>query len=128
MLTTRRGKRTRQSYAREQKRISQNTAYKRGRQFEYRVKKHFEKRGYYVVRKYASKGAEDLIAIKNVEMLDHTSKHLSEVFLIQCKNLKVEKKLSKKDANRLKILAKQVGGTPLLAQNINHKLKIEEVI
>jgi Holliday junction resolvase len=109
----------------EKKRISKNTAYKRGRAFEYRVKKHFEKQGYYVVRKYASQGAEDLIAIKGI----HPTYGIgSEVLLIQCKNLKVEKKLSKVDATRLKSLAKQVGGTPLLAQNINHKLKIEEVV
>lgn len=82
--------------------------------------------GYYVKRSYASKGAEDLIAIKSIELVGYAPK-ISEVLLIQCKNLKVEKKLDKKDANRLKILAQQVGGTPILAQNINHKLKIEEV-
>lgn len=117
------------------KKISKNTAYKRGRAFEYRVKKHFEKQGYYVVRKYASKGAEDLIAIKSMILQRiHTTdgqvipvKTASEVLLIQCKNLKVEKKLDKKEAQRLKDLAKQCGGTPLLASNANHKLNITEV-
>jgi Holliday junction resolvase len=129
-----RGRRTRQSYAREQKRISQNTAYKRGRNFEYRVKKHFERNGYYVVRKYASKGAEDLIAIKKAgtDLLDYQKNELkyvtlSEVLLIQCKNLKVEKKLKREDAERLIALAKQCGATPLLASNQNHKLNIIEV-
>lgn len=111
----------------KKKRISKNTAYKRGRQFEYRVKKHFEKKGYYVVRKYASQGAEDLIALKVIYLNGHSAVYVTECLLIQCKNLKVEKKLSKKDADRLKLLAKQVGGTPLLAQNLNHKLTITEV-
>lgn len=104
------------------KRISKNTAYKRGRQFEYRVKKHFEKLGYYVKRSYASKGAEDLIAIKALEAYA-----ASKVLLIQCKNLKVEKKLDKKEINNLKALAKQTGGTPLHVFNRNHKLVIEEI-
>jgi Holliday junction resolvase len=137
-------KRSKTSYYRKKnkvKRISKNTAYKRGRQFEYRVKKHFEKLGYYVKRSYASKGAEDLIAIKSIDVQKFYSDDsvtyanislnkktpLSEVFLIQCKNLKVEKKLNKEEADRLKKLAKQCGATPLLAQNINHKLKIEEI-
>jgi Holliday junction resolvase len=116
------------------KRISKNTAYKRGRAFEYRVKKHFEKQGYYVVRKYASKGAEDLIAIKASKVGYYNEKTkksvfawMSEVLLIQCKNLKVEKKLKREDAERLIKLAKQCGGTPLLASNQNHKLNIVEV-
>jgi Holliday junction resolvase len=124
----------------KKKRISKNTAYKRGRAFEYRVKKHFEKQGYYVVRKYASKGAEDLIAIKAIEISDivavknynefarvKVSPKMSETLFIQCKNLKVEKKLDKKEAQRLKDLAQQCGGTPLLASNQNHKLVITEV-
>ena len=39
-----------------------NRNYQRGRAFEYRVKYHLEKLGYYVVRSYASKGLFDLIA------------------------------------------------------------------
>ena len=60
-------------------------------------------------------------------LFPHSPKSLSEVFLIQCKNLKVEKKLKREDAERLIKLAKQVGGTPLLAFNKNHKLQIIEV-
>lgn len=129
MVRGRRTRTKRASYARQhkQKRISRNTAYKIGRNFEYRVKKHFEKRGYYVVRKYASQGAEDLIALKVLYLNDHSVVYVTECLLIQCKNLKVEKKLDKKDADRLKRLAKQVGGTPLYAFNRNHKLVIEEV-
>ena len=110
------------------KRISKNTAYKRGRNFEYRVKKHFEQRGYYVVRKYASKGFEDLIAIKEMSIpTDSGGIETSEVFLIQCKNLKVERPLKQKDKKGLKKLAKQCGAIPLLATNPNHKLTIVEV-
>lgn len=113
-----------------------NKAYQKGYRFELRVKKHFEKLGYYVVRKYASKGAEDLIAIKCMEVVadDETSwsdrktrMTVSEVLLIQCKNLKVERKLTKDAKNNLICLAKQCGATPLLATNRNHKLIIEEV-
>lgn len=110
------------------KKISKNNAYKRGRNFEYRVKKHFEKKGYYVVRKYASKGAEDLIALKVINLPnDHSAVYVTECLLIQCKNLKVEKKLKREDAERLIALAKQVGGTPLLAFNRDHRLIITEV-
>ena len=118
------------------KRISKNTAYKRGRNFEYRVKRHFENLGYYVVRKYASKGAEDLLAIKSIKnqyldpnYIKKTVKSFvtSEVLLIQCKNLKVERNLSKTEKDNLIKLAKQTGATPMLARNINHKLVIEEI-
>ncbi len=111
-----------------------NKAYQKGYRFELRVKKHFEQKGYYVVRKYASKGAEDLIAIKASKVGYYNEKTkksvfamMSEVFLIQCKNLKVEKKLKREDALRLIKLAEQCGATPLLATNPNHKLTIVEV-
>lgn len=118
----------------KKRRISKNTtktkkknkAYQKGYRFELRVKKHFEQKGYYVVRKYASKGAEDLVAIKKSWTLINKSV-FSEVLLIQCKNLKVEKKLKREDAERLIKLAKQCGATPLLATNPNHKLTIVEV-
>jgi len=123
---------------RKVKRISKNTAYKKGRAFEYRVKKHFEKLGYYVKRSYASKGAEDLLAIKKIIVPSNKisvskSKGIegiaicSEVLLIQCKNLKVERKLSKKECDNLRILSKITGGTPMVAMNVDHKLKIEEI-
>jgi len=123
------------------KKLSKNTAYKRGRAFEYRVQNHFRKLGYYVKRSYASKGAEDLIAIKSTKIKSYIGKEedptqslilgsttTSEVLLIQCKNLKVEKPLSKLEKDNLKLLAKQTGGTPIHAFNRNHKLILEEVI
>jgi Holliday junction resolvase len=44
------------------------TNYQRGRTFEYRVKQHLEKHGYYVVRS-AGSHFPDLIAIKNGKVL-----------------------------------------------------------
>jgi Holliday junction resolvase len=117
------------------KRISKNKSYQKGRQFEYRVKKYFEGLGYYVKRSYASKGAEDLIAIKASKVgyyNENTKKSvmawMSEVLLIQCKNLKVERKLSQREVNNLLALSKQTGATPLLACNVNHELVIEEIL
>jgi len=124
-----RGRKTRQSYARQQKRISRNKNYKKGRSFEYRVANHFRNLGYYVKRSYASKGVEDLIAIRRapVDAVGHVCMIRSEVLLIQCKNLEVERKLSKKEIDGLNALAKQTGGTPLAVFNVDHKLKIEEI-
>jgi Holliday junction resolvase len=110
------------------KRISKNKSYQKGRQFEYRVKKYFERLGYYVKRSYASKGAEDLIAIKSIYNDKISNVYFSEVLLIQCKNLKVERKLSQREVNNLLALSKQTGATPLLACNVNHELVIEEVL
>jgi Holliday junction resolvase len=115
----------------QSKKLSKNTAYKRGRQFEYRVKKHFEKLGYYVIRQYASKGAQDLTAIKqmyieigNERLQDVTA---SEVLLIQCKNLKVEQPLSSIEIANLRTLRKITGGSIIHAFNRNHKIIIEEI-
>ena len=99
-----------------------NKAYQKGYRFELRVKKYYEKLGYYVKRSYASKGAEDLIAIKRISGL-----YASEVVLIQCKNLKVEKKLSQLEKDNLLKLAYQTGGYAVLAKNVNHKLVIQEI-
>lgn len=103
------------------KKISKNTAYKRGRSFEYRVMKHFQRLGYYVRRNYASKGAEDLNAMKKVG--DH-----SELLHIQCKNLAVEKPLSSREKDNLRALAKITGGKILHVFNRNHKLVVEEIV
>ena len=111
-----------------------NKAYQKGYRFELRTRDHFRKLGYYVKRSYASKGAEDLLAIKKmvISCIDPITKKqkditVSESFVIQCKNLAVEKKLNRSDADRLITLAKQCGATPLLAFNRNRKLVIVEV-
>lgn len=110
------------------KRISKNTAYKKGRSFEYRVANYYRKLGYYVKRSYASKGAEDLIAIKTRDIPYNdlgSTFTCPEVLLIQCKNLKVEKSLSKTEKENLLRLAKQTGGTAIHIFNRNHKLVFE---
>lgn len=55
--------------------------YKKGRRFEYKVKKELEEQGYYVIRSAGSRGVFDLIAIK-----------WDEVLGIQCKLGKVSEK------------------------------------
>lgn len=91
------------------KKISKNTAYKKGRQFEYRVRNYYEKLGYYVRRSYASKGIEDLIAIKARNPIT------SEVLLIQCKHNRKYIPLSKKEKNNMLKLATKTGGIPIHA-------------
>lgn len=93
----------------KKKRISKNTAYKRGRRLEYRVKQYYEKLGYYVRRSYASKGIEDLIAIKARDPLT------SEVLLIQCKHNRKYIPLSKKEKTALMQLSVKTGGIPVHA-------------
>lgn len=73
--------------------IMPNRNYQAGRRFEYRVKKHLEKNGWFVVRSAGSKGAFDLVAIK------HCSTTVgSDVALIQCK---YGSKPSKKERDKL---------------------------
>jgi len=94
---------------RARKKISKNTAYKKGRAFEYRVRNYYEKLGYYVRRSYASKGIEDLIAIKARDCIT------SEVLLIQCKHNQKYVPLSKKEKSNLIKLSVQTGGIPVHA-------------
>ena len=109
----------------KKKRISKNTAYRRGRAFEYRVRNYYQKLGYYVIRSYASKGPQDLTCIKKIISCHDCV--TSEVLLVQCKNLKAEKPLSKLEKDNLKALAKWTGGKPIHVHNVNHKLVIEEL-
>lgn len=55
-----------------------NSNYKKGRAFEYRIKKKFEKQGYIVLRTSGSHGFADLIAVRK-----------GEVIFIQCKDRKL---------------------------------------
>lgn len=58
-----------------------NKNYRIGRSFEYRVQAYLRKRGFYVVRQYASKGLVDLVAIypSNGDFYNLT-------LMIQCKS------------------------------------------
>lgn len=91
------------------KRISKCNNYRIGRQFEYRVKKYYEKLGYFVIRSYASKGAADLYCMKPTGYLDDPK--TTELLLIQCKNYKA--KLPEIEQDNLRDLAPQTGGVPI---------------
>lgn len=115
------------------KRMYKTSNYKRGRSFEYRTKNEYMKKGFWVVRSYASKGASDLYnlrvassnallnqdiwkCLQNVpkeyhkyiyEMLDH----LTEVDLVQCKI--GPNRITKKEIEGLKKINKITGGRPM---------------
>jgi len=71
-----------------------NKNYNRGRQFEYRVKKDLENKGYLVVRSAGSKSPFDLIGISSPSNAD-------VVLLVQCK---YGAKISKKERDKLREL------------------------
>ena len=75
-----------------------NKNYISGYNFEQRVKRYFEKKGYYVVRSAGSKGQIDLVAIPTL----NSSIRASDVLLIQCKH---GAKISKKERDELLDLA-----------------------
>lgn len=86
-----------------------NKAYQKGYRFECRVRNYYKKLGYYVRRSYASKGIEDLIAIKARDCMT------SEVLLIQCKHNRRYIPLSKKEKTALIQLSVKTGGIPIHA-------------
>ena len=69
-----------------------NKNYVSGRQFEYRVKKYLEDKGYYVVRSAGSKGQIDLVAVPTL------IRPSADVLFIQCKH---GAKISKKERDAL---------------------------
>lgn len=109
-----------------------NKAYQKGVRFEYRVVNYYRDRGYWARRSWASKGPFDVMAIKSAE--DELPDNLrilhkvSRVLLLQCKNLAVEQKLSKYEADNLRAIAKTMNATPLHAyNNKKHQIVIEEL-
>lgn len=80
-----------------------NKKYIRGANFERKIKKQFEEKGYYVMRSAGSHGAADLIAIKKNQITLADKKIIPEVILIQCGEDIKEKK------DRLEALAKITG-------------------
>jgi len=67
-----------------------NANYIRGRNKEYRLKKKYEKKGYIVLRTAGSHGFADLIAIKNLGLVN-------QIIFIQAK----PKNFNKKESERL---------------------------
>lgn len=103
-----------------------NKNYNRGRTFEYRVKKQYEKWGFHVLRSYASKGAADLYCFRPCRTCRECTS--TELLLVQCKNYDTTKrKFPHTEATILKDLAKKTGGTAVLVSNIKHKLHIEKL-
>lgn len=92
---------------------SKNSPYKKGRNFEYRVKAKFQKAGYYCIRSAGSKGAADLIAYGN-----------GKVLFIQCK---LGKYASTTEWNELYKLCKELGVIPIWAYSENRKTYIMEM-
>jgi len=85
-----------------------NKRYIAGRNFEYRVKEHYEKEGYYVVRTAGSKGIADLVAIPN------RKDFIEYALLIQCKRISY-KKVSKQEVRKLLETASKYKAIPVLA-------------
>lgn len=92
----------------------QAQAYKRGRNFEYRVKKDMEKRGYLVLRSPASKSPVDLYCIKR-----------NELVFIQCK---LHGQIGVSEWNAFFNLSQSVGALPILAENESGKILYSEVL
>jgi Holliday junction resolvase len=90
------------------------TAYEVGRRFEYRVRDHFRKLGYFVMRSPQSKTIVDLI------VLGHDT-----VLLVQCKTSGV---ISPDDWNELFFLARDTcGATAILCERVKRKLVMHEI-
>lgn len=92
----------------------QAKAYQRGRNFEYRVKKDMEKRGYLVLRSPASKSPVDLYCIKRGELV-----------FIQCK---LRGQIGVPEWNEFFTLSKSVEALPILAENVSGKILYSEAI
>ncbi len=86
-----------------------STPYERGRNFEYRTKKHLEALGYLVARSPASKSPFDLIAIVG----SYDDQPLPVVKLVQCK---LDGRFSKRERNELSKLADSYGLEAWLAR------------
>jgi Holliday junction resolvase len=78
------------------------TKYERGRDFEYRVRDHLRKCGFFVLRSPRSLGPVDLVALKK-----------GVILLVQCKTGKYELRNAEKDG--LVILAESIGAIPIFA-------------
>jgi Holliday junction resolvase len=76
-------------------------SYRIGRAFEYRVRDHLEKGGYFVVRSAMSHGPVDLVGLKR-----------GVVLLVQCK---MRGRISRGEREALCSLAERVRGLPILA-------------
>jgi len=97
------------------------TNYHRGRNFEYRVKKYLEEKGYFVVRSAGSHGIFDLIAI---EKLDYGVSYDNFVYGIQCR---VDGKVKKEEIEEMKKIYENFGIIPIIAFRDGKKLAFKNV-
>lgn len=89
------------------------TAYKRGRQFEYRVKKDMGERGYMVLRSPASKSKVDLYCMRKGELV-----------FIQCK---LHGQIGVEEWNEFLGTCRKVDALPIIAENVNGKILYSEI-
>ncbi|RLG82335.1 MAG: hypothetical protein DRO40_07840 [Thermoprotei archaeon] len=85
-------------------------SYRKGANFERRVKQYFERKGFYVVRSAGSHGTFDLLAVRQFTVLG-----------IQCK---IDGKLSTKEKKKMLEAYKKYGIVPILAYRDGKKLKL----
>jgi Holliday junction resolvase len=83
------------------------TRYARGRQFEYRVRDKYAKKGWFTIRSAGSKGVADIVAIHPAGI----------IHFIQCKN---HGAISREERIRLAETAYKYGALPIVAQQ-GHK-------
>lgn len=102
-----------------------------GRNFEHRVKREFENRGYYVKRSYGSWGSFDLLCMKRMSVMragDYKEVHCTEVILIQCKSgPKAKYRMSKAEKAELIETALFAGAKALLVYKTGFRSKMVEV-
>lgn len=89
------------------------TRYARGRQFEYRVKRYYENKGWFVIRSAGSKGIADIVAI---------SPDAIQIHFIQCKRAGY---LSKSESKLIVETARRFGALPVLARTGKNSRSLE---
>ncbi|MFM7796247.1 MAG: hypothetical protein ACKO7N_05720 [Candidatus Nitrosotenuis sp.] len=95
-----------------------NYNYVKGRGFEYRIRNWLIRRGYYVVRSYASHGTFDLVAVPA------KSSRLSSPLLIQAKYSRKNKvQISSEEKIRLATEARRLQGFCCIVFNENRRIK-----
>jgi Holliday junction resolvase len=97
-----------------------NRRYIKGRNFEYRVKKYFEDKKYFVVRSAGSKGIADLVAIYR----NNPPKQRLPL-IIQCKNMSY-RRVPKKEVRRFLDFASKYWCVPVVATKRGRKLVLLE--
>ena len=97
----------------ESQNAKNNNNYKRGRHFEWRVRDHYKKLGYFVIRSPRSKSPVDLTCIKKGDLV-----------FIQCKTNGIFLRCERKE---LTDLAESVGARAVFAHREGHKLITEEL-